>query len=171
MRRVFVTVGSTQFDALVQAVLSPDVLHALSSKGFTRLVLQSGNSASMNSEQLALLEASYSNLAIDVWKFKASLEEEVKEADLVVSHAGSGTILEVLRMGKLLIVVPNPTLLDNHQQELADALVERGHLRAASVQSLASVIAGMDASSIVPFPEVNSSRFRGLIDERLGFTA
>lgn len=47
---------------------------------------------------------------------------------------GSGTILEVLRMGKLLIVVPNPTLLDNHQQELADALVERGHLRAASVQ-------------------------------------
>lgn len=46
---------------------------------------------------------------------------------------GSGTILDVLRLGKPLIVVPNPTLLDNHQEELASALAELGHLQSTTV--------------------------------------
>jgi UDP-N-acetylglucosamine transferase subunit ALG13 len=47
---------------------------------------------------------------------------------------GSGTILDVLRMPKPMIVVPNPTLLDNHQEELASTLEEMGHLKAATVE-------------------------------------
>lgn len=47
---------------------------------------------------------------------------------------GSGTILDVLRSGKPLIVVPNPTLMDNHQEELALQLDSLGHLRATSVE-------------------------------------
>lgn len=46
---------------------------------------------------------------------------------------GAGTILDVLRMGKPMIVIPNPTLLDNHQEELASALEELGHLKATTV--------------------------------------
>lgn len=46
---------------------------------------------------------------------------------------GSGTILDVLRMGKPMIVIPNPTLLHNHQEELASALEELGHLKATTV--------------------------------------
>jgi beta-1,4-N-acetylglucosaminyltransferase len=51
---------------------------------------------------------------------------------------GSGTILDVLRLGakeaKPLIVVPNPTLLDNHQAELAAALHSLDYLRGATVK-------------------------------------
>lgn len=47
--------------------------------------------------------------------------------------AGSGTILDVLRLQKPLIVVPNPTLLDDHQQELASALAGLGHVKAATI--------------------------------------
>lgn len=48
-------------------------------------------------------------------------------------HTGSGSILDALRLNKLLIVVPNPTLLDNHQIELAEALEQRGYLSSSSV--------------------------------------
>jgi len=37
-------------------------------------------------------------------------------------------------MPKPMIVVPNPTLLDNHQEELASTLEEMGHLRTATVE-------------------------------------
>lgn len=47
---------------------------------------------------------------------------------------GSGTILDVLRSGRPLIVVPNPTLMDNHQEELALQLDRLGHLKASSVE-------------------------------------
>jgi beta-1,4-N-acetylglucosaminyltransferase len=40
---------------------------------------------------------------------------------------GAGTILDVLRMGVPLIVVPNPALLDNHQLELAQELQAQGY--------------------------------------------
>jgi UDP-N-acetylglucosamine transferase subunit ALG13 len=57
-------------------------------------------------------------------------------SDAKVAHLpllGSGTILDVLRKGKRLIVVPNETLLDNHQHELAIALEEKEHLKSSTV--------------------------------------
>lgn len=41
---VFVTVGSTQFDSLVQAIFSDNVLDALRARGYSKLVVQAGNS-------------------------------------------------------------------------------------------------------------------------------
>lgn len=42
--------------------------------------------------------------------------------------AGSGSIFETLTVGKPLIVVPNPKLMDNHQAELGDQLARMQHL-------------------------------------------
>jgi UDP-N-acetylglucosamine transferase subunit ALG13 len=46
---------------------------------------------------------------------------------------GSGTILDVLRLKKPLIVIPNPNLLHNHQQELASALADEQYLITSTV--------------------------------------
>jgi len=41
---------------------------------------------------------------------------------------GSGSILDALRIALPLIVVPNPSLLDNHQEELAEELARQGYV-------------------------------------------
>lgn len=168
--RAFVTVGSTKFDSLVQAVLSQPVLHALRSKGYLKLVVQCGNShieGYANSDTLWNFETH--RLEVEMWRFKPSLEEDYNVADLVISHAGSGTILDVLRRGKSLIVVPNPTLLDNHQEELADALNTLGHLKASTVSDLAQTVLAFDASRLAPFPQFDGSRFRRFLDQEMGY--
>ncbi|KAK0459599.1 glycosyl transferase [Desarmillaria tabescens] len=169
---VFVTVGSTRFDALVQAALSDHVLTALSKAGYTTAVIQCGNSDFAHAHSIqngGTLNTQQQNVTVEMYKFKPSLESDYERADLVISHAGSGTILDVLRLGKPLIVVPNPTLLDNHQEELATALEELGHLRSSTVSDLAHTIETFDRSAIVEFPPHDPSRFRRLLDEEMGF--
>ena len=50
----------------------------------------------------------------------------MEEADLIICHAGAGSIMEGLRLGKRLIVVANESLMDNHQMELASAMQQQG---------------------------------------------
>ncbi len=88
---VFVTVGSTRFDALVQAALSDRVLAALSQAGYTTIVIQCGNSdfahahSIQNGESLNIQQQ---HTTIEMYKFKPSLEEDYERADMVISHAG-----------------------------------------------------------------------------------
>ncbi|KZP20744.1 glycosyltransferase family 1 protein [Athelia psychrophila] len=167
----FVTVGSTKFDALINSTLSEPVLNALRSKGFTSLVVQSGNSpvdVSGGTTADSVTRLQKSGLDIEIWKFKPSLEPEYERADLIISHAGSGTILDVLRRHKHLIVVPNPTLLDNHQEDLATSLGGLGHLKAATVENLPEAIEAFD-SYVVPFPDFEPSRFQQVMDQEMGF--
>lgn len=42
--------------------------------------------------------------------------------------AGSGSILDALRLEIPTVVVPNPDLLDNHQLELAEVLAEQNYV-------------------------------------------
>jgi beta-1,4-N-acetylglucosaminyltransferase len=87
--QAFVTVGSTRFDELVDRCTSGPVLAALSSRGYTSLVVQSGNSA-VNPAVLQLSEQYQSQNGVDItiFKFKPTLAEEFKRADLVIGHAG-----------------------------------------------------------------------------------
>lgn len=169
---VFITVGSTRFDALVQAAISEQVLDALCKKGYKRVVIQRGNSdfgreAGGNGQDLVVFEKN--GMEVESWKFKSSILSEVQRADLVVGHAGAGTILDALRQGKPMIVVPNPTLLDDHQGELSSRLGALGYLMATTVDNLAATIAAFDPSSLTSFPPFDGSRFRRLIDQEMGY--
>lgn len=87
----FLTVGSTKFDSLVQTALSEAVLNSLIQKGYTELIIQCGNSdfelaSSTNHQEVLNLVRNEVNITL--WKFKPSLEEEYRRADIVISHAG-----------------------------------------------------------------------------------
>jgi len=165
MPQAFVTVGATaEFDLLLEAVLSPEILTALKKQGFDSLEIQSGTT------KLKLPGSHFERdgIRVEVWNFKESLSDPIKKADLVISHAGAGTILDVLRLGKPLVVVPNPSLMDDHQTELALALERKGHLKMSKIESLSQAIESLPLD-FVPFPAFDGSKFRELLDEEMGF--
>lgn len=60
----------------------------------------------------------------------AQLREEIEDADLVIAHAGTGSILTALSLGKRPIVVPRRAAhgehIDGHQDDLADYVAAAG---------------------------------------------
>lgn len=56
----------------------------------------------------------------------AKIRHVIDQADLIVSHAGVGTILEALERGRRMIVVPRlkkfKEVIDDHQFEIAEEL-------------------------------------------------
>jgi beta-1,4-N-acetylglucosaminyltransferase len=91
--RAFVTVGSTQFDTLIDAVLSPEVLATLRDKGYLSIIVQCGKYGGDMLKAMTGNEGSWrmerSGVAVEMWRYKPSLKEEFEAADLVISHAGT----------------------------------------------------------------------------------
>ena len=70
----------------------------------------------------------------------AGIAEEMAGAALIISHAGSGSIIESLSRQKPLLVVVNDALMDNHQAELAGQLDADGHLHCTGCEGLLAAL-------------------------------
>lgn len=163
-RMVFVTVGTTCFDALVKAVDSEEMKESLLQKGYTDLLIQMGRGTYIPSKV-----SGNSTLQVGHFTFSPSIADYIREASLVISHAGSGSIFETLRLGKPLIVVVNEDLMDNHQSELAEELAERKHLFCARPQTLQETIKAMDLNILLPYIPGDAKPVVTLINKFLGF--
>jgi len=113
-RTVFATVGTTQFDALTQALVSTEVTALLARQGYRRLVIQIGRGS-----EPTLPASPPPALSVEWYRFKDSLAADMRSAALLVSHAGAGSIMEGLACDACLLVVVNDALMDNHQQASA----------------------------------------------------
>jgi beta-1,4-N-acetylglucosaminyltransferase len=106
---IFVTVGTTRFDELLEAVdritprLNEDV------------IIQAG-------------KHTYTPRNCEYFAFENSLREFFQKADIIVAHGGAGTTFEVLSLGKMLISVENPHVLEGHQGDLLRKLSQDGYL-------------------------------------------
>ncbi|XP_074962772.1 UDP-N-acetylglucosamine transferase subunit ALG13 [Phalacrocorax aristotelis] len=163
MKSVFVTVGTTSFDDLIATVCSPAALQVLQSRGYEKLVLQVGRGA------LEPELCSSPALAVEAFRFKESLAEDLRGADLVISHAGAGSCLETLEKGKPLIVVINEKLMNNHQLELAKQLHRDGHVLYCNCSTLVDTLQSMDLSTLKPFPPGHPEKFALFLDTVVGF--
>ncbi|KAK2753068.1 N-acetylglucosaminyldiphosphodolichol N-acetylglucosaminyltransferase catalytic subunit alg13 [Onygenales sp. PD_40] len=188
----FVTVGATaSFNALVREVLGDPFLEALRLNGYTDLLIQYGQLGEAVFQEFkrdneTTVKEKY-GLNIDGFDFNlAGLKNEIlatkanpdtnQEEGLVVSHAGSGTIMEVLRMGVPLMVVPNPELLHNHQDELAKQLAVSGYVVHGKLGNLAESVTQAEAfrSRLHEWPPSNNQEhagkgLAGVMEDELGF--
>jgi beta-1,4-N-acetylglucosaminyltransferase len=164
--KVFVTVGSTLFNALVQAVTTHECLQVLQSQGYSSLVIQLGKGTFLPPKGTGEEE----NVKVEYFTSAPDLAEQIGTADLVISHAGSGSIFETLRARKPLVAVVNNLLFDNHQTELAEELSDRKYLFCATPETLVDTLKGMDLTSLVPYPTSDPSKLIKALDQFLGFS-
>ena len=95
---IFVTVGSTDFDALVRRM--DELSEALPDE----VVMQIGEGQYVPQHAAAHL------------RYAPSLDPYYDRAEIVVSHGGLGTVVEALRKGKRLVAASNPDRYDTHQE-------------------------------------------------------
>ncbi|KAL3516128.1 hypothetical protein ACH5RR_023030 [Cinchona calisaya] len=164
-RTVFVTVGTTRFDSLVRAVDTQEVKEELYKNGYTHLLIQMGRGSYVPAKSTG----ENGSLVVDYFTFSSSIADYLRSASLVISHAGSGSIFETLRLQKPLIVVVNEDLMDNHQSELAEELAERKHLFCARPQTLYQTIANMDLGLLIPYQPGDATPVAEFINSFLGF--
>ena len=131
---IFVTVGTTEFDELVQAMdeLAPQLED--------EVVMQIGRGA----YQPCHAAASF--------RFAPALDDYFARASVVVAHGGLGTAMEVLHRGGKLIGVPNPDRYDRHQEDLMSYLAEHGHLLwCRDTSGLADALKRVQGTEMVPY--------------------
>lgn len=139
----FVTIGATaSFQALIRATVSSTFCHSLEQNDYTDLIVQYGaDGDALFQSLLQIIASSGQGARVNVSGFGLDTNGLAQYMNLaktgggdggveglVVSHAGSGTILQALRIDVPIVVVPNSELLDNHQIELADALAEQEYV-------------------------------------------
>uniref|UniRef100_A0A914WMD5 UDP-N-acetylglucosamine transferase subunit ALG13 n=1 Tax=Plectus sambesii TaxID=2011161 RepID=A0A914WMD5_9BILA len=164
MPLAFVTVGTTEFDALIRAAVSPAVLAALRSRGIDHLLLQIGN----GSFEPTVNANDDSGVRVSFYRTKPSIAQDLRNADLVIGHAGAGTCLETLEFAKPFVVVINETLHDNHQWELAEQLAADGHLLFCTPANLAETIERGELDELTPWVAGDVGRFVSWLDEFVG---
>lgn len=171
-KSVLVTVGSTKFDDLIKAVDSHTFAQALLGFGFTTLIIQKGSGVGLrnllrHNQKEGVTDT---GLAVECFDFKPSMQQRLKQAALVISHAGSGTIFEALSLGRTLIAVPNPALMDNHQQELAQQLASMGCAACATpdTDSLVQALQRLAQGGLQPYERGDASGIVLRIDKLVG---
>jgi beta-1,4-N-acetylglucosaminyltransferase len=155
MAIVYVTVGTTSFDALIEAVDRPEIYSILEGRGFHQVIFQIGR---------GLYEPKGGLLLTSFYRYSANYKDDIKKASLVLSHAGAGSIMDSLMEKKHLIVIPNSKLMDNHQEELAQALAERKHLFQTTCVNLPMLLASANFDSLVAYPTIDEEAFPNLVD-------
>jgi beta-1,4-N-acetylglucosaminyltransferase len=112
-------------------------------------------------------------LEVELYDYKPSLAGDIAGAAVVVSHAGAGTCLECLEAGRLLLVVVNEVLADNHQLELAAKLKEEGYLEYTTPSGVTVAFRSLAAGerALQPFVPGNPAPFAAWLNNLTGASA
>ncbi|KAI1165587.1 hypothetical protein F5B18DRAFT_610252 [Nemania serpens] len=164
-RTAFVTIGATAgFRPLLQEVVSHKFLMTLKSLDFTNLVVQCGPDLEyFDSLRPSHAQKSYGveitafSYAPDLKKYfmqasRGGGDDEKRECGVIISHAGSGSIIEALEFDSKLIAVPNPDLMDNHQLEIAEEMESQGFLIHGTLGSVKEAVEKAQTATLRKWP-------------------
>lgn len=146
-KTALVTTGATvTFKLLIERSLSVVVLEKLIGWKFEKLVVQFGPNSEELFKQLITkvgctdveeesedgkisIKCCYKSLEIEGINFDRDLSKKYTlNSDLVISHGGSGSILDALRLEKKLVVLNNDQLSEGHQLDIIEQFLSHNQL-------------------------------------------
>lgn len=107
---IFVTVGTTSFDRLIENI---DVLANQLNELIITFQIANGEYKPKN--------GSY-------FEFTHDIDCYYTNADIIITHAGAGSIYRLLELNKKIIVVPNMERVDKHQIDIAKYMADNNHV-------------------------------------------
>jgi len=100
----------------------------------------------------------YKSTAMEILQFVSyhAMLEWYDQAELIITHAGTGSIINGIKKGKVVIAVPRLKKYrehnDDHQLQITDALGSQGHLLPCiAIAELTSVLTKAKTFQPVPF--------------------
>ena len=107
------------------------------------------------------------------YDFSTSFEEDIKRANIIITHGGVGTIMNGLLNNKKVIVVPRLSKynehVDDHQLEITNKLTNLGYIYSAnSFEELKKLIDNIDQLSFKPYISTNkefNQKLNSLLEE------
>jgi len=138
--KIFVTVGTTTFDSLIEFL---------------------DNHLDTNDEILfQIANGKYLPSNFKYIRFTNDIDTMYREYDYIITHAGAGTIYQLLDLQKRFIVVPNLDRVDGHQTDIAQFLVDGSY--ALSCTEFKEIIPSLEKLPSVAFNTYEKeSFFRG----------
>jgi beta-1,4-N-acetylglucosaminyltransferase len=125
--KIFITVGTTKFDALIKYIDTAPCFRNFD----IEFQIADGKYAPRNHPYITFVDS-------------GAVNNKYQEADVIITHAGQGTIFKLLRMGKKVIVVPNLERTDKHQLDIAGYVQKNNYalvaLNLAQLESLLDTI-------------------------------
>lgn len=107
--KIFVTVGTTAFDELVQFVDQSPFFDAFD------VTIQYGPGKYVPNNRKS-------------FTFTKKIEDEYLSANLVISHGGAGTIYRLLELSVPVCAIPNLERIDDHQLDICEHLASLNHI-------------------------------------------
>jgi beta-1,4-N-acetylglucosaminyltransferase len=105
--KILVTVGTTSFDSLIEYIDAEKFFRNLD----IEFQIANGNYVPVHHHYFRFIDSDL-------------MTEKYHSADSIITHAGLGTVIQLLEMRKNFIVVPNLERVDKHQMDIADYLAK-----------------------------------------------
>ena len=148
--KVLVTVGTTRFDSLIKYI---DEVFIDSGIAFT----------------FQIADGKYEPVNFPYFTFSNDIETHYHGSDVVICHAGAGTIYKLLEIKKKIIIVPNTERRDNHQLDIAEYMGGNGYaLTVTDFSFLKGAIEKISHLKLTPFKKHDFDKTREIVLLGLG---
>ena len=97
---IFVTVGTTLFSSLIDNIINSNTINYMIQNQYTHLIIQYGKDQRPNIDNLSSIHENAKKIHIELYDFKSSLYDDMCKANIIICHAGAGTLTEAIRIAQ-----------------------------------------------------------------------